>query len=124
MEVCSTVSIVMARVGASIENSKGHDRDDHAAAQIGEVRTFHTDKANGVFRLWARHWIVVSSDHWNIVAQKISFNPAYDAGINVIDVCVQMSSLTPKSLFNAAKIILSVLVRQTITREPYIKPVQ
>ena len=47
--------IVVASVGASSENSKGLDRDDHAAAQIVEVRTFHTDKANGVFRLWARH---------------------------------------------------------------------
>ena len=44
----------MASFGASSEHSKGHDRDDHAAAQIGVVRMFHTNKANVVFRLWAR----------------------------------------------------------------------
>ena len=113
----------MARVGASSENSKGHDRDDHAA-QIGEVRTFHTDKANVVFRRWERHLILVSSDRWNGVGHKISFNSVDDAGINVIDVCVQMSSLTPQSLINAEMIGLRGWVRQTTTREPHIKTVQ
>ena len=78
----------MARIGASSENSKGHDRDDYAAAQICEVRTFHIDKANGVFRLWDRSLILVSSDRWNGVGHKISFNPVDGAGINLIDVCV------------------------------------
>ena len=99
----------MARVGASSENSKGYD---HAATQICEVRTFHTDKANGVFRLWERHLILISSDRWNGVGHKISFNPVDDAGINVIDVWVQMSSLTPQSLFNAVMIALRGWVRQ------------
>ena len=114
----------MARVGASSENSKGHDRDDHAAAQICEVRTFHTDKANGVFRLWARHLILVSSDRWNGVGHKINFNPVDVASTNVTDVCVQMSSLTPQSLFNAEMNDLRGWVRQTTTREPHIKTVQ
>ena len=114
----------MARVGASSENSKGLDRDDHAAAQICEVRTLHTDKANGIFRLGERHLILVSSGRWNGVGHKISFNPVDDAGINVIDVCVQMSSLTPQSLFNAEMSGLRSWIRQTTTREPHIKTVQ
>ena len=101
----------MARDGASSEKSKGHYRDDHAAAQICEVRRFHTYKANGVLRLWERHLIWVSSDRWNGVGHNISFNPVDDAGIDVIDVCVQMSSLTTQSLFNAEMIGLHGWVR-------------
>ena len=48
----------------------------------------HTDKANGFFRLCECHLMYVSSDRWDGVGYKFSFNPIDDDGTNVIDVCV------------------------------------
>ena len=43
-------------VGTSNENSQEHDRDDHAAKDVGD-RRFHADEANGVIRPGLRHLI-------------------------------------------------------------------
>ena len=44
-------------IGTSNENSQEHDRDDHAAIDIG-VRRFHIDEANGVIKPGLRHLIL------------------------------------------------------------------
>ena len=44
-------------VGASNKNSQEHDRDDHAASDVGD-RRFHADEANGVIRPGLRHLIL------------------------------------------------------------------
>ena len=36
-------------IGPSNKNSQEHDRDDHAASDVGD-RRFHADEANGVIR--------------------------------------------------------------------------
>ena len=80
--------IVLARVGVSSDYSKDHERHNHAAAQTCWFRMLHTDKANGFFSLCERHLMWVSSDSWNGVGYKLSFNLIDDDGTNVMDVCV------------------------------------